>query len=84
MALISRETSEALDRVLDALGVDRYNRFLFGRAAERCGGDVFALFVESLDVAIKEDPRRGTNGRIRERIERERAARGRGPGCGSE
>lgn len=86
MAVVARETSEALDRVLAFLGVDACNRSLFGRAAERCGRDSFSAFIEALDAAIRADPRHGAQVRIKERIAQEKALKesgGWGPRKGS-
>ena len=67
-AVISRQTSDALDRVLAFFGIDSYNRPLFGEAARMAGVDAFSKTIEGLDAAIRVDSRAGTERRIRERI----------------
>ena len=67
-AVISRQTSDALERVLTFFGIDSYNRPLFGEAARAAGVDAFSKTIEGLDVAIRSDSRSGTERRIRDRI----------------
>ena len=67
-AVISRQTSEALDRVMAFFGIDRYDRQLFGEAARAAGVDAFTKTIEALDAAIRIDSRAGTERRIRDRI----------------
>lgn len=71
-AVISRQTSDALDRVMTFFGVDIYNRPLFGEAARAAGVDSFSKTIEALDVAIRMDSRSGTERRIRDRIARQK------------
>lgn len=73
-AVITRETSDALDRVMTFFGIDGYNRFLFGDAARVAGVEEFSKVIAALDGAIAMDPRRGINERIRQNIAQDRAA----------
>ena len=66
--VISRQTSDALDRVMAFFGIDSYNRALFGEAARMVGVEAFSKTIEGLDAAIRVDSRAGTERRIRERI----------------
>ena len=66
--VISRQTSDALDRVMAFFGIDSYNRALFGEAARMVGVETFSKTIEALDAAIRNDSRAGTERRIRERI----------------
>ena len=74
-AVITRETSDALDRVMTFFGIDGYNRFLFGEAARVAGVTEFSKVIAALDGVISMDPRRGINDRIRQRIAQERSER---------
>ena len=80
-AVITRETSDALDRVMAFFGIDGYNRSLFGDAAKVAGIDEFSKVITALDGAIAMDARRGINERIRQRIAQERAGQERGRPC---
>ena len=66
--VISRQTSDALDRVMAFFGIDSYNRALFGEAARMVGVEAFSKTIEGLDTAIRNDSRAGTERRIRESI----------------
>ena len=65
---ISRETNEALVRVMRFFGIEDYNRTLFGQAAERAGVDAFSATIRALDASIAEDRRSGVNQRIRAQL----------------
>jgi len=67
-AVISRQTSDALDRVMKFFGIDAYNRSLFGEAARSAGVDTFSRTIEALDAAISSDSRSCVEQRIRTRI----------------
>ena len=77
-AVISRETSEALARVMQFYGIDAYNRNHFGEIARSVGVEVFTQFVVAWDGVISVDSRRGINARIMDRIRREREVRNSG------
>ena len=69
--VVSRQTSDALSRVMAFFGIDEYNRPLFRKAAESCGVDTFERFIGAMDAVVQMDSRSGCGVRIRERIERE-------------
>ena len=69
---ISRQTNEALARVMSFFGIDDYNRPLFSQVAASVGVEVFSKAIEALDGAISVDSRSGVNLRIRKRIEEQR------------
>ena len=71
-AVITRQTSEALDRVMAFFGIDAYNRPLFGEAARMAGVDAFSKVIEALDGVLATDSRNGSPLRIRDRIERQK------------
>lgn len=68
--VVSRQTSDALSRVMAFFGIDEYNRPLFRKAAESCGVDTFERFIGAMDAVVQMDSRSGCGVRIRERIER--------------
>ena len=72
-AVISRNSSDALDRVMAFFGIEPCNRALFGVAAREAGVENFARVIEAIDRAAAADARSGMNLRIRDRIERQKA-----------
>lgn len=70
--VVSKQSSEALGRVMTFFGIDEYNRPLFRRAAELSGVDTFERFIGAMDQAIQADSRFGAAGRIRAAIEADR------------
>lgn len=66
--VISRQTNEALRRVMQFFNIDDYNRPLFSEAASAAGVDAFSKTIEAIDGAIAVDSRVGANRRIREAI----------------
>lgn len=71
-AIISRQTADALERVMAFFGIDDYNRSLFGEAAADAGVEPFSATIGALDAAIQRDKRNAMTRRIRDRIERQR------------
>lgn len=69
---ISRQTNEALVRVMAFFGIDDYNRPLFSQACAVVGVDAFSKTIEALDGAIVVDGRIGVTLRIRKRIEEQK------------
>lgn len=69
---ISRQTNDALVRVMQFFGIDDYNRQLFSQACAAAGVEAFAKTIEALDGAIAVDSRSGVTLRIRKRIEEQR------------
>ena len=65
---ISRQTNDALARVMKFFGIDDYNRQLFSQACAAAGVEAFSKTIEALDGAIAVDCRNGVNLRIRNRI----------------
>ena len=70
---ISRQTNDALVRVMQFFGIDDCNRQLFSQACAAAGVDSFSKTIEALDGAISVDGRSGVNLRIRKRIEEQKA-----------
>lgn len=72
-AVVSRATAEALRTVMGFFGIDEpTNRHIFAAAAER-DAQAFAVVVEALAGAVRNDARTGTGERIRVRIRAEKA-----------
>jgi hypothetical protein len=69
---ISRQTNEALMRVMRFFGIDEYNRSLFGDTAQQAGVEAFSKVIEALDRVVGADERSGAGVRIRARIERQK------------
>lgn len=70
--VISRQTNEALLRVMKFFNIDEYNRPLFSEAAAAAGVESFSKTIEAIDGAIAIDSRNGSNLRIRARIAEQR------------
>lgn len=64
--VVSKQTGDALARVMTFFGIDEYNRPLFRVAAESCGVEAFSAFIGALDAAVQRDSRYGVGSRIRE------------------
>ena len=73
---ISRQTRDALGRVLQFFGIDDCNLPLFSQACAAAGVDAFSKTIEALDGAISVDRRNGINGRIRQGMAVERKQKG--------
>lgn len=69
---VSRQTHDALARVMKFFGIDEYNRHLFSQACAAAGVESFSKTIEALDGAIAVDGRVGVNLRIRNRIEEQK------------
>lgn len=69
---VSRQTHDALARVMQFFGIDEYNRHLFSQACAAAGVESFSRTFEALDKVIASDNRNGVNLRIRKRIEEQK------------